>query len=73
MSDVVVVTALIDMYAKYGSIDKAHELFDKMHQRDVISWNAMILGYAQNGYFEKALEAFNQMQLAFVNPNSTTL
>ncbi|XP_057837809.2 pentatricopeptide repeat-containing protein At1g11290, chloroplastic-like [Cryptomeria japonica] len=72
LSDVMVATALVDMYAKCGSIDKAHELFDSMPQKDVISWNAMITGYAQNGFAEKALETFKKMQLAGVKPNSTT-
>ncbi|XP_057841718.2 pentatricopeptide repeat-containing protein At1g11290, chloroplastic-like [Cryptomeria japonica] len=72
LSDVVVATALVDMYAKCGSIDKACELFDKMPQRDVVSWNAMISGYAQNGSVEKALETFKKMQFAGVKPNSTT-
>ena len=31
-SDVIAVNALIDMYGKCGSIQKAHELFDNMHQ-----------------------------------------
>ncbi|XP_057854814.2 pentatricopeptide repeat-containing protein At1g11290, chloroplastic-like [Cryptomeria japonica] len=70
--DVVVATALVDMYAKCGSIDKAHELFDKLPQRDVVSWTAMIVGYAQNGFVDKALETFKQMQLAGVKPDSTT-
>ncbi|XP_057873031.2 pentatricopeptide repeat-containing protein At3g24000, mitochondrial-like [Cryptomeria japonica] len=72
LSDVVVATALVDMYAKCGSIDKARELFDKMTRRNVVSWNAMIAGYAQNGFFEKALETFNQMQLVGVKPDSAT-
>ncbi|XP_057853781.2 pentatricopeptide repeat-containing protein At5g66520 [Cryptomeria japonica] len=72
LSDVVVATALINMYAKCGSIDKARELFDIIPQRDVFSWTAMIAGYTQNGFVEKALETFNQMQLAGVRPNSTT-
>ncbi|XP_057862808.2 pentatricopeptide repeat-containing protein At3g12770-like [Cryptomeria japonica] len=71
-SDVIVASALVDMYAKCGSIDKARELFDNMPQRNVISWNAMITGYAQNGFVEKALEAFKQMQLADVEPYCTT-
>ncbi|XP_057853782.1 pentatricopeptide repeat-containing protein At3g12770-like [Cryptomeria japonica] len=73
LSDVVVATALVDMYAKCGRIDKARELFDKMPQRNVISWNAMIAGYVQNGVVEKALEIFKQMQLVGVKPNSTTI
>jgi len=58
---VVVATALVDMYAKCGSIDKACELFGRMAQRDVISWNAMVMGYAQNGFVEKALVTFKKM------------
>ncbi|XP_057836735.2 pentatricopeptide repeat-containing protein At5g27110 [Cryptomeria japonica] len=72
LSDIMVGNALADMYAKCGKIDKSYELFDKMPQRDVISWNAIIAGYTQNGFVEKALETFKQMQLAGVKPNSTT-
>ncbi|KAH9293478.1 hypothetical protein KI387_041321 [Taxus chinensis] len=71
LSDVRVVTALTDMYAKCGSIQKACKVFDKMPQRDVTSWNAMIVGYAQNGLVDKALENFKQMQLAGVKPDSS--
>ena len=49
--NVVVVSALIAMYAKCGRIEKARELFDKMHGVNTISWNAMIARYAQNGFF----------------------
>ncbi|XP_057818478.2 pentatricopeptide repeat-containing protein At2g13600 isoform X2 [Cryptomeria japonica] len=62
LSDVVVVNALIDMYAKCGSIRKARELFDKMLQRDVVSWTAMIAGCAQNGFCKDALKLFEQMK-----------
>ncbi|KAH9310530.1 hypothetical protein KI387_025565 [Taxus chinensis] len=72
LSDVVVVSALVDMYAKCGSLCKACELFDKSSQRDVVSWTAMIAGYAQNGFVEKALETYKQMQSACVKPNSAT-
>ncbi|XP_057873993.1 pentatricopeptide repeat-containing protein At1g11290, chloroplastic isoform X2 [Cryptomeria japonica] len=71
-SDVVVASALVDMYGKCGSIDKARELFYKMPKRDVISWTAMIVGYAQNGFVEKALETFKEIQLEGVKPDSTT-
>ncbi|KAH9297554.1 hypothetical protein KI387_029236 [Taxus chinensis] len=61
MLNVVVVSALVDMYAKCGSIRKARELFDKMSQRDAVSWNAMIGGYAQNGALDEALRLFKEM------------
>jgi pentatricopeptide repeat protein len=72
LSDVVAASALVDMYAKCGSIHKAHDLFDKMPQRDVASWNAMIAGCAQNGFVEKAFETFKKMTVAAVKPDSTT-
>ncbi|XP_059068287.1 pentatricopeptide repeat-containing protein At3g26782, mitochondrial-like [Cryptomeria japonica] len=60
-SDLIVENALVDMYAKCGSIDKAREMFDRMPHRDVISWNAMIAGYAQNGFCKVALKIFELM------------
>ncbi|XP_057862773.2 pentatricopeptide repeat-containing protein At2g13600 [Cryptomeria japonica] len=70
--DVIVGSALVDMYAKCGSMHKAFELFDEMPQRNEVSWTVMIAGYAQNGFVQKALETFKQMQLAGVKPDSTT-
>jgi len=49
-SDVSVATALIDMYAKCGSIQIARKLFDRMPKRDVVSWSAMISGYGMHGH-----------------------
>jgi pentatricopeptide repeat protein len=60
-SDVCVGNALIDMYAKCGSTENAHEVFNKMPERNVVSWNAMIVGYAHNGYVDEALKLFKNM------------
>eukprot|EP01018_Ginkgo_biloba_P003562 Gb_16895 [translate_table: standard] len=71
-SSVFVESALVYMYAKCGRIDKARNVFDKMHQQDVVSWSTMIAGYAQNGQGEEALKLFRQMQLTSVKPDSST-
>ncbi|XP_057845433.2 pentatricopeptide repeat-containing protein At4g02750-like isoform X2 [Cryptomeria japonica] len=60
-SDVIVVTALIDMYAKCGSVQNARNLFDRMSTRDAVLWTAMIAGYGQNGALDDALKLFNEM------------
>ncbi|KAH9293985.1 hypothetical protein KI387_040812, partial [Taxus chinensis] len=65
----VVVNALIDMYAKCGSIQKARKLFDKMHHPNVVSWNAMIAGYAMHGYSKDALKLFELMKHSGTNPD----
>ncbi|GLJ14948.1 hypothetical protein SUGI_0243940 [Cryptomeria japonica] len=49
VSDVMVWNALIDMYAKCGNVDDARQVFDRMPERDVVSWNAVIGGCGTNG------------------------
>eukprot|EP01018_Ginkgo_biloba_P018799 Gb_11545 [translate_table: standard] len=72
-SDVIVGTALIDMYAKCGSIDGARRVFDTMSTRNVFSWSAMIACYAQSGYASETFTLFHQMQLQGIKPNSVTM
>eukprot|EP01018_Ginkgo_biloba_P026238 Gb_36365 [translate_table: standard] len=72
-SDVFVGAALVDMYAKCGSIENARQVFDKMSRRDLVSWTAMISGYSQNGHASEALALFDQMQLADETPDPVTL
>eukprot|EP01018_Ginkgo_biloba_P031724 Gb_04381 [translate_table: standard] len=70
--DAFVGSALVDMYAKCGSIVNARNVFDNIADRNVVLWTAMIAGYAQNGYFYEALRLFQQMQLTGMKPNSDT-
>ena len=60
--DVVVGSTLIDMYVKCGKLDVAREIFDKMHDKDIVSWGAMITGYVQNNANYLALDLFERMQ-----------
>lgn len=55
--------ALVNMYAKCGSVRQAHFVFDKLKERDVTSWTALITGYAQHGFSNEALGLFQQMQV----------
>eukprot|EP00250_Pteridium_aquilinum_P022069 c25297_g15_i1 orf=1-915(-) len=43
--DIFVGNALVDMYAKFGSFEKAQELFSNLPSRNLVSWNALIAGY----------------------------
>ncbi|XP_062110772.1 pentatricopeptide repeat-containing protein At1g71490 [Humulus lupulus] len=53
--------ALVAMYGKFGLLDIAHHLFDKMPKRDAVSWNAMISVYASRGMWNEAFELFESM------------
>ncbi|KAJ0972768.1 hypothetical protein J5N97_020727 [Dioscorea zingiberensis] len=68
-----VCNALIEMYAKCGSIDQARQLFDGMKERDVITWSTMIGGLATHGKAYEAVELFLEMETdGTVKPNCIT-
>lgn len=52
--------ALLDMYAKCENMKCASMVFDKLHERDGISWNIMISGFACNGELDLAGKYFNE-------------
>ncbi|KAG6496616.1 pentatricopeptide repeat-containing protein At5g15300-like [Zingiber officinale] len=54
--------ALLDMYAKCGSLNMAWKLFDEMRLKHVTSWNAMIVALAVHGQSEEALNLFASME-----------
>ncbi|PKI55078.1 hypothetical protein CRG98_024544 [Punica granatum] len=70
--DIVVNTALIDMYAKCGSVSLAREVFDQTDNGDVVMWSAMIVGYGLHGKALEAIELYNVMKKARVAPNDVT-
>ncbi|EXC01449.1 hypothetical protein L484_022020 [Morus notabilis] len=53
--------AMLDMYVKCGSVEDAKELFDKMPERDVVSWTTMLDGYTRMGKYDEALRVFEAM------------
>ncbi|KAL6616268.1 hypothetical protein ACP70R_038538 [Stipagrostis hirtigluma subsp. patula] len=65
-------TALIDMYAKCGLIERARGVFDAMVERDTKAWSAMIVGLAIHGLVEDALGLFSRMLALKVRPNNVT-
>ncbi|TKY71693.1 Pentatricopeptide repeat-containing protein [Spatholobus suberectus] len=66
--------AVLDVYAKCGSLKNAENLFDKMFTRDVISWTTLLTGYARGGYCEEAFAVFKRMVLSGeAEPNEATV
>ncbi|CAL1352602.1 unnamed protein product [Linum trigynum] len=60
--DVFVGNSLVDLYAKCAMMNEANKVFERMQEKDVVSWNAMVTGYAQTGQFESALSLFEKMR-----------
>ncbi|KAM7255519.1 hypothetical protein ACFE04_008417 [Oxalis oulophora] len=69
---IIVSNALIDMYAKCGSMERAWREFDRMKERDVISYTTMIGALADHGESEKALDLFSTMQKEGIQPNKVS-
>jgi pentatricopeptide repeat protein len=72
-SQIYIMTALVDMYAKCGSIADARKGFDYLQEPDIVLWTSMIGGYVQNGENEGALNLYCRMQMEGVMPNELTM
>ncbi|KAH7438254.1 hypothetical protein KP509_04G007500 [Ceratopteris richardii] len=71
--DLLLSSALVDMYAKCGELDMAHRVFITVEDCDEVIWTALITGYVDHGYYEEALTCFRKMQAEGVLPNCITL
>ncbi|KAM1618069.1 hypothetical protein ACFX1R_018271 [Malus domestica] len=63
---------LIDMYGKCGRMGIALEVFDRMPERNVVSWTALMCGYLQNGNAKGSLSLFSRMGFSGIKPNEFT-
>ncbi|CAN6540570.1 unnamed protein product [Malus baccata var. baccata] len=71
-SNIYVLTSLVDMYAKCGSIVEARKLFDSMTEKNVVTWNAMISAYGLHGDGHEALKLFTEMLHSGISPSAVT-
>ncbi|CAN8295040.1 unnamed protein product [Cochlearia groenlandica] len=65
-------TSLIDMYAKCGDIEAAHQVFNGMVHRSLSSYNAMIFGFAMHGRADAAFDLFSRMRKNGIEPDDIT-
>ncbi|KAK9699353.1 hypothetical protein RND81_08G169100 [Saponaria officinalis] len=73
LNDVSICNALIDMYAKCGIMENAHEVFEKMKKKDVVTWTTLINGHVLNDRAGDALRVCQKMHLEGIRPNSVTV
>ncbi|XAR65195.1 hypothetical protein NMG60_11009219 [Bertholletia excelsa] len=65
-------TALIDMYAKCGSLEDAVSVFESMTFRDAQAWSTMIMALAIHGQADRAISTFEEMKISQVEPDELT-
>ncbi|KAK9122512.1 hypothetical protein Sjap_012114 [Stephania japonica] len=73
-SDIRVSNALIDAYAKCGSMKNAIKLFEEIpaNRRNLITWTSIISGFAMHGMAKDALHWFEEMEKQRLSPNHVT-
>ncbi|KAI9075970.1 hypothetical protein K1719_042042 [Acacia pycnantha] len=71
--DLFVRNSLIHLYSECGEIGLGRKVFDKMTERNVVSWTSLINGYAGRGLAKGAVSLFFEMVEAGVEPNSVTM
>ncbi|KAL0554218.1 hypothetical protein IC582_008135 [Cucumis melo] len=71
-NNVLVGNGLINMYTKCGSFKPGLLVFEKLENRDSISWNSMIAGYGTHGLGKDALATVNHMIKSGYRPDGVT-
>ncbi|XP_020571787.1 pentatricopeptide repeat-containing protein At2g13600-like [Phalaenopsis equestris] len=68
-TEIIVGTALIDMYAKSGDIESSKSVFSLMPKKNEVSWTAMIQGLADSGLAYESLALFEELKKTDISPS----
>ena len=68
--DVEIVSALIHMYVKCGSLNDAYKVLNSFPNGNIVSWGTMIAGFARTGLYEKAGECVQTMSDRGLKPDN---
>ena len=71
-NDIVLGTALVDMYCRCGALVKAQEILNGFLFRDIIVWNTLISEYVKNGQVEDVFRSYERMQNEGLCPDTIT-
>ncbi|OIW12537.1 hypothetical protein TanjilG_04701 [Lupinus angustifolius] len=70
--NVVLKTAIVDMYSKYRQMENAIKVSNLTPEYDVFLWTTIIAGLSQNLLVREAVSAFIDMELSGIVPNNFT-
>ncbi|KAJ8546370.1 hypothetical protein K7X08_018953 [Anisodus acutangulus] len=71
--DILVSTALIDMYMSCCAPNEAIMVFDRMLNKDAVSWFTLLCGCVQNGMANKSMQIFCDMMASDIQPDATMM
>ncbi|KAK6248410.1 hypothetical protein QUC31_019975 [Theobroma cacao] len=71
-TDPIVSNALLDMYAKRGSISESEKVFSETPQKSQFAWTSIISAHARHGDYDSVMTSFKEMEREKVQPDSIT-
>lgn len=71
-SNVLVSNSLITTYAKCGDIISSRNVFEKMPERNEVTWNSILLGLGMHGHADETFALFEKMEAAGMKPDHAT-
>ncbi|XVF11489.1 hypothetical protein REPUB_Repub08aG0031800 [Reevesia pubescens] len=72
-SEIYSLTSLITVYTSFGDVESARLLFDRMPEKNVVTWTGIITGYVKQKRYKEGIELFYQMKNCGVEINELTL
>lgn len=67
--NLIVTNAIINMYSKCGSLEKAVEVFENASARGLSTWNTMISVLAVHGHGREAMRMFSMLESSNLRPD----
>ncbi|KAL1328346.1 hypothetical protein HN51_038219 [Arachis hypogaea] len=67
-----VVSSLVSMYSRCGSLKDSMKAFSEGKQRDIVLWSSMISAYGFHGRGEEAIKLFDEMEQENLPGNEVT-
>ncbi|XP_042427925.1 pentatricopeptide repeat-containing protein At4g32430, mitochondrial-like [Zingiber officinale] len=64
--------ALIDLYAKRGSIDESRRAFEEAPLKSLITWTSIISAHSKHGNYEEVMSLFESLKRTGIHPDHIT-
>ncbi|XP_042394496.1 putative pentatricopeptide repeat-containing protein At1g56570 [Zingiber officinale] len=64
-----VANAVIDMYAKCGTVADSRKVFDELTTKDLVTWTSLLIGYGMNSCGNEAIKLFDEMTSSGFQPD----
>ncbi|XVF61408.1 hypothetical protein PTKIN_Ptkin08bG0127200 [Pterospermum kingtungense] len=64
--------AATTMYSSCGDLNAAHIIFERLEEKDLVSWNTMVSSYAQGSCGRSAFLIYMEMQKSGIEPDEFT-